>query len=1003
MEVIGAPTLDDALNELSVRIERAEARGEKNFIFCEDRLTLLAERAVLRATGGATFSSEVSTFARFLSGDRQVLSKEGSVVALSSIMQEKKELLTCFNGAQAQAVYETIAQLLSSRVDGALLRESAAETEGTLKRKLCDLALLLDEYGAFLHEKGLVDENGYLALLPEKIASGVFSDTNVYFFAFPSFTAQAREGVRAALLNAKSVTGIFLAGREAFYTNEGARVFKETLQEVGEPQVTFLKNSLTGEQLVLSKALFSPESMGNSNRQSEKITFLIADDEGEEADGVCALIKKHIREGMRYRDVAVLTDGNGFDVWEKYFRRYRIPYFADRKRPFSDHPFCKFLFSVLEGAADGVLPETADAIASGIYFGDGDEYRNYLLKYGCGRGAYKREIREGEAVQHYRREALVSCREKLISVMKLFPKRAKGREYVVAVRELRALVGEEKITEKLSESFAGAERSFLKLTPLENILEEILLVAGERRFTAREFLTLLESGTKAVAVSMIPQSPDAVFLGDITESKLRRVKVLFCTALTDALPRVTTDTAVINDGEITKLKALRVEVEPAIAVVNSRAREALALNLLSFEDKLYLSYPVKRGGEEQNPSEVLDYCKSAFLVPTMHGVFPFNCCEKESAALALCFVKDDFEAGRDEDGRKYASLYAAIEEGGDMNAFCDRESVAEAAGTLWFSGDISPTLLERYFSCPYQCFAENALRLRARDEGVVPDTDTGNFVHDVLKEIALQLNGFQNEAECRAVTRAVAEEMLSSPKYAQFADTGEGRYAGVRLVEESVEAAAATYKQLTGSSFRVSAREEVLSLPALSVKGRADRIDEAEGFYRVIDYKTGAAEAKPVAYYTGRKLQLQLYLLAAAGAGTAAGAFYFPAQDAFTKEGEEKYRMQGYFSAEEKVLKLMDTERAEGAKSAFFEGGGRSEKGMTQEDFNDFLGYSVLVADKAEREMKAGNITPSPYAGVCAYCALKGMCAFTGVARNESAPTCKEIVKIVRRERREEE
>ncbi len=170
MLIIGAPTLDDALAALAAQISKAEERGEKNFIFCEDRLTLLTERAVLDAAGGATFSTEVSTFARFLSGERKVLSKAGSVVALSAIMQEKKDALVCFRETQAEAVYETIAQLLSSRVDAALLRRSAEETEGTLQRKLSDLALLLEEYGAFLQEKELVDENGYLGLLPEKTA-----------------------------------------------------------------------------------------------------------------------------------------------------------------------------------------------------------------------------------------------------------------------------------------------------------------------------------------------------------------------------------------------------------------------------------------------------------------------------------------------------------------------------------------------------------------------------------------------------------------------------------------------------------------------------------------------------------------------------------------------------------------------------------------------------------------------------------------------------------------
>ncbi len=1002
MLIIGAPTLDDALAALAAQIAEAEGRGQKNFIFCEDRLTLLTERAVLGATGGATFSTEVSTFARFLSGERKVLSKAGSVVALSAIMQEKKDALVCFSETQAEAVYETIAQLLSSRVDASLLRRSAEETEGTLQRKLSDLALLLEEYEAFLHEKDLVDENGYLALLPEKIRAGALDGANVFFFGFPSFTAQAREGVRAAAERAASVTGIFLAGRDEFYTNEGARVFKEVLSEYGEFVTVMKKSTQCSEALKLSGMLFSPEKFASAPESSDKIQYLHAADESQEADSVCALIKKHVREGLRFCDIAVLGDSGDTLIWEKYFIRYGIPYFADRKRPFSAHPFCAFALAALEGVSDGGLPDTVDAILSNVYFGDGDEYRNYLLRYGCWRGAYKRAVREGEAVKQYNAKALHACREKLVALLALFPRKGTGEEYVAAVQALRVFVGEERVTQNLQNVFTGAEREFLKLTPLENVLAEIAYVAGNRRFAAREFALLLQSGLQAVSVSMIPQSLDAVFFGDLTESKFPRAKVLFCTGLTDALPRVTTDTAVIDDGEISRLKELSVEVEPAIAVVNLRARESMALNLTAFEERLYLSYPEKRGGEPQNPSEALSYCKSAFAPVPTEGVFPYNCCERVPAELALLALKDDFEAGREEDGAKYASLRAALANKGASCGEEPRETRVEKAGELWFAGDLSPTLLERYFGCPYQSFAERALKMRARDEGAMPDTDAGSFVHAVLESVADKLNEITDETVCRETARSEAAALLQSPKFAQLSDTGEGMYAGGRLIYECEEAAAATFRQLKGSAFRVAQTEGKIELPELRLRGKADRIDEAEGYVRVIDYKTGAIDDKPLAYYTGRKLQLQLYLLAAARQKKAAGAFYFPAQESFAKDGEVKYRMQGYFSSSDEVVAYMDSTREEGKKSEFFEGGGRTEKGMPQEEFDDFLSYSLLVSKKAEDEMRAGNIAPSPYGETCSYCKFKGMCAFTGAPRRESGASCAEIVSIVRRERGEE-
>lgn len=91
--VIGAATLNDALDYLSALIADSEARGERTLVFCEDRLTLLAERAVLEAAG-ATMLTEVVTFARFLSGGKtgmKLLSKQGSVMAVSAILSERKK------------------------------------------------------------------------------------------------------------------------------------------------------------------------------------------------------------------------------------------------------------------------------------------------------------------------------------------------------------------------------------------------------------------------------------------------------------------------------------------------------------------------------------------------------------------------------------------------------------------------------------------------------------------------------------------------------------------------------------------------------------------------------------------------------------------------------------------------------------------------------------------------------------------------------------------------
>ena len=76
---------------------------------------------------------------------------------------------------------------------------------------------------------------------------------------------------------------------------------------------------------------------------------------------------------------------------------------------------------------------------------------------------------------------------------------------------------------------------------------------------------------------------------------------------------------------------------------------------------------------------------------------------------------------------------------------------------------------------------------------------------------------------------------------------------------------------------------------------------------------------------------------------------------------------------------------------------------MDREEFDDFLSYALLVSEQAEREMREGNIRPSPYHEACSYCKLKGMCGFSGSERRESDIGCGSIVDIVRAQKHKKE
>ena len=997
-QLIGAPTLDDALKALVRRVSVFEERGERTLVFCEDSLTLLAERAIL-SERRATFLTEVTTFARYLSGGR-VLSKQGSVAAVSAILSESAGELSCFSANAAQTVYETIAQLSASRVDARKLREGAEKSEGMLRAKLLDLALLLEKYEAFLREKGLLDESGYLALLPGKLAAGGLKDVNVIFFGFTSFTRQAADGIRAAALHAASLTGIFPAGKEPLYTNESARTFRAVCEESGAVQAVMAPSSLAGDAERLRRGIFSPEAFLSVPEKAEHVHLFRAQDEAGEARAVAALIRRYADEGLRYRDIVVLVPASSdLSAFEKAFAAFCIPYFADVKRPFSRHPFCAFVAAALRAVADGGLPASVDAVAANVCFGEGDTYRNYLAKYGGWRGAFRREIRADARGFEDDLSGLRACRERMIAVADCFPRSGKGRAFTSGVRKLRDLVGADAVSEALAAHFTGAERDFLSLDALENLLAETEAVAGDRTFSAREFASLFFSSADALKRAMIPVLSDAVFLGDATSSRFARAKVLFVTGATDALPASGEDTALITDSEIGKLAARGVDIEPAIAVVNARSRESLALNVCAFSGELFLSRPLRLNGEERQAGELFTSCANLFVPAPVPDLFPYDCCERVPALMRLLAEKSDFEEGKTHDERVFSSVWAALSARGEevtlraLTEGGEKEPVPEASQIL-LSGDISPTLLESYFACPYAGFMKNVLRLQEREERAVLARDAGDFVHKVLDLLAPRFNEIATEEECRAQAERIGRELLADARYAALGDTDAGSYAGGRLLAESTAVSLAAFRAIRRSSFRVRRGEENVRLPELGLRGKADRVDAAGEYVRVIDYKTGKFDASPAAYYTGRSLQLELYLLAASGDGRPAGAFYFPAEDKFTSPDDAKFRMQGFFDSGDEVVSLLDN--ADGAKSALFDGA--ASRGMPGGQFADFLGYARMIAMRAREELRAGNLTPSPYEGSCDYCAFRGACGFVGAPRKERGIKCAEIAAIARRE-----
>ena len=1037
IRAIVCPALSAALEKLKEIITLNETNGKNTVIFCEDRLTLAAERTVCSAVGG-TFSTSVFTFARFLASERgkrnDVLSSQGSAMAIRAIIEQNRGNLKLFGkfsaSSAAEAVYDTIALLYSSKISAEDVAKAGAN--GLLESKLHDISVIYSAYNNYLKENGKTDRNAYLSELPEVICkSARLAHSEVIFLGFQSFTRSSLECVRAAFETAENVHGLFIGGAEEIYVNEGAAAFIAAARGFGGAVSESVPSTLIPEAEALRKNLFDPDCFYSGEKtQCSNVSVFEAADEEEELEFIAASIKKHVLDGgERYAKISVMVPDVASaerDI-NRVFSEYRIPYYADRRRKLSEHPVCAFICDYLGCAVSGCSFKDCEGVISSPMFpaerADKDEYRNYALRLVNFRGGIKREPkREILETMNFDYGAVQRVREKFLRGLDFISQKGGIRGICAG---LRSLLSDFKVEEKLkslSENFKDSYPTVSEFS--KRVYDAALKVIGEAEeiagadVTIKEFIKILKSGFAALEISLIPPKADAVFVGDLAATANTGSNVVFAARLTGDVPASSSDTSLLTDREISALESVNLDISPKIRQVNMRRRELTALNICAFRKSLYLTYPVRSGGEECGVSEIVSYACAVFATKSNARIkaLNFRLLEKDGRALPY-YCSEKLPAlkrlSADCKPETLASLYGVLKDAGygrDADIAVkppEKKSVSDGRALFVTYNSVSPTALETYFSCPFRNFMQQGLKLKEREEGAMRPLDTGNFIHTVLQTLAPEICALKDGDSVLSRSREISEELLKTPAYCALNDSKSGEYTASELIKEAAAVSLGMYEQLINSGFKVEkceSRCEIALGGGIKINGRIDRVDSYGDMVRIIDYKTGSVDASATNYYTGLKLQLPLYLSAEAKGRRAAAAYYFPAATEYKTKADGVFRLQGFMDGSDEVVSASDLTLQPKKKSEYFDaylGGKKIDGAMEPEVFADFLKYSVLVASKGAEEMLEGNVSPSPVADACKYCRMGGSCGFAagadGAERTCRTVKCADIAEIVRR------
>ena len=332
----------------------------------------------------------------------EILDQGGRVMVLRALIAEKKKELKLFRASArltgfAQELSSLLQEFQRHQLGPDQLKELSKKTSGVegLDLKLQDLAMLLEEYYAWLKSHDLKDAESLLAEAAAALAghNGENKDQQ-FLFSFGSESKQHQLPL---------IQGLWVDGFTDFSPHE-LDLLAALMPRCEEATITFCLDVLpkktaswlsmwsaaeralekckarletTGQVLVVTELLernaketrfekcpalyhlertwSQPEAYSGHEEISGNIRIVQCMDPEAEATVAAREIARFVRTGGRYREATVLVRKlEGYhSAIERVFSRYEIPFFLDRRQSVSHHPLAELTRSALRTVLTG--------------------------------------------------------------------------------------------------------------------------------------------------------------------------------------------------------------------------------------------------------------------------------------------------------------------------------------------------------------------------------------------------------------------------------------------------------------------------------------------------------------------------------------------------------------------------------------------------------------------------------------------------------------------------
>lgn len=876
----------------------------------------------------------------------------GKTLVMSRALTLASDHLKVYGGLSTRSEFisklvDTAKEFRSAKITIERIIEAAAFSNGVLKDKLDDIATVFQIYWSLMQNE-VLDPDERLDRLEELISNASFiKEGYIWFDGFDDFTVQQFDVIKQIMSVAQDITVSLCC--DSIYSDEpvfelSRNTAKRLVKVAEELKIEYeivefpdTMNSKPKALKIVEKVLYSNENQTGEYKVDDVKAFACKNFT-EECENAAANVIKLVKNGARWKDVAVAVCGYGevSALLDTVFEKYGVPFYGDSKLDILNLPPVLAIIAALRIVADGWKYEDVFTYLktgfANITKDECDVIENYVLMWNI-RGAmwyrdepwtFSQDGYKGEADEVFL-EKINIIRNKVIAPLKMLQRDIRSavnnEDRLYALYSFVESISLQKNIEYYADRLEKRGEDYMSecYRSLGEILissfEQFYSVAGDMDFKLDDFtyqLTLLFS---KYDIGVIPTSVDKVSVGDITRLRKRNVKHLIVIGMTDGkIPVITMQNGVFSDSERDVLIANNLGLlKSAVSRLYGDINDVYKLFTMP-EHSVIMSYSnIDSAGASAEPSYIFknivealsldvvmpklsDY-KTVALIPCREfaAIYRNSDC---AAASAGAVFKDDED---------YSALLTATEE---ISGLHHKVLTPESAKKLY--GDkitMTASRVDKYKSCKYAYFLQYGLKAKPRTKAEFDASVIGTFMHYILENVTRDIEntgGFRKvtDEECIKLTHKYVSLYTKNELQNMQDKTARFKYLFDVLCEDAVSVVLNLINELRKSDFKPLDYELDFStdgdIPpyiignddgSLFVRGVVDRVDgwvhDGKLFVRVVDYKTGIKSFNLSDVWYGMGLQMLIYLFALKAMGkerydmeiVPAGILYAPARE----------------------------------------------------------------------------------------------------------------------------